>query len=163
MRVVWIVLILMTSLSANAFCFNEAGARYKQDPVLLQAIGIQESNLRQDAINKNFDAKGNLLSTDYGVMQINTVNANRLIKMGLISKPDDLLKDACFNVQAGAWVLARHLKVCGNTWRCLGSYNAGFHDSASRETKRLRYAQLVRNIYTKLKQKSPPPAHLAIR
>lgn len=157
------LLLLLMPLSAGAFCFKEAGQRYKVDPLLLQAIGVQESGLRQGATNKNFDRQGKLLSTDYGVMQINSVNANRLVKMGLITRPEDLLKDACFNVQAGAWVLAQHLRVCGNTWRCLGSYNAGFKPSAAQEAKRLRYAQSVRALYERLKTKSPPPANLAIR
>lgn len=162
MRMLMLLLLLMP-LSAGAFCFKEAGQRYKVDPLLLQAIGVQESGLRQGATNKNYDRQGKLLSTDYGVMQINTINANRLVKMGLIAHPDDLLKDACFNVQSGAWVLAQHLRVCGNTWRCLGSYNAGFHSSAGQEAKRLRYAQSVRAIYNRLRALSAPPAHLAIR
>ncbi len=163
MRMLWLYLLLLMPLSAGAFCFKEAGQRYKVDPLLLQAIGIQESGLRQGATNKNRDRQGNVISTDYGVMQINTINANRLVKMGLINQPDDLLKNACFNVQAGAWVLAQHLRVCGNTWRCLGSYNAGFKLSAGQEAKRLRYAQRVRVLYDRLKTQSPPPANLAIR
>ena len=103
MRMLWLYLLLLMPLSAGAFCFKEAGQRYKVDPLLLQAIGIQESGLRQGATNKNRDRHGNVISTDYGVMQINTINANRLVKMGLINQPDDLLKNACFNVQAGAW------------------------------------------------------------
>jgi len=163
MKRLWFFLLLALPLPTFAYCFQEAGQRYAQDPLLLEAIAIQESGLRQGAINKNFDEQGRLVSTDYGVMQINTANANRLIKMGLIQRPEDLLKDACFNVQAGAWVLARHLRVCGNTWRCLGSYNAGFHPSPKQETKRLLYAQLVRGIYNRLRAQHTVPAHLAIR
>ncbi|MDY7563424.1 MULTISPECIES: lytic transglycosylase domain-containing protein [unclassified Pseudomonas] len=163
MRSVWFYLVLLMPLPASAFCFQEAGQRYKVDPILLEAIGIHESKLQQHAVNRNVDASGKLLSTDYGVMQINTDNANHLIRMGLIRRPADLLADACFNVQAGAWVLARHLRVCGNTWRCLGSYNAGFHPSAVQEKKRLRYAQEIRTIYNRLKALGPTPANLAIR
>lgn len=160
---VWFFLIFLIPLPASAFCFQEAGKRYQVDPLLLEAIGIQESSLRQRAVNRNVDENGKLLSTDYGVMQINTSNANRLIRMGLISRPEDLLADACFNVQAGAWVLARHLRVCGNTWRCLGSYNAGFHTSAGQEKKRLNYAHQIRTIYNRLKALGRSPANLAIR
>ncbi|MBD8792712.1 lytic transglycosylase domain-containing protein [Pseudomonas syringae] len=163
MKTLCLYLLLLMPLSAGAFCFKEAGQRYKVDPLLLQAIGIQESGLRQGATNKNYDRQGKLLSTDYGVMQINTINANRLVRMGLINQPEDLLRNACFNVQAGAWVLAQHLRVCGNTWRCLGSYNAGFKSTAGQEAKRLRYAQRVRVLYDRLKTQSPPPANLAIR
>jgi len=163
MKPFWLCLLLAFPFPTFAYCFQEAGQRYAVDPLLLEAIGIQESGLRQGATNKNFDEKGRLISTDYGVMQINTINANQLIQMGLIHRPEDLLNDACFNVQAGAWVLARHLRVCGNTWRCLGSYNAGFHPSAKQEAKRLLYAQLIRGIYNRLKAQHAPPAHLAVR
>ncbi|MBX8493170.1 lytic transglycosylase domain-containing protein [Pseudomonas cichorii] len=163
MKAFWLCLLLTFPLPAFAYCFQEAGQRYAVDPLLLEAIGIQESGLQQSVTNKNFDEKGKLISIDYGVMQINTGNANRLIQMGLIRRPEDLLKDACFNVQAGAWVLARHLRVCGNTWRCLGSYNAGFHPSPKQEAKRLMYAQRIRGIYNRLRAKHTPPAHLAIR
>jgi soluble lytic murein transglycosylase-like protein len=163
MKRLWLCLLLALPASSFAYCFDAAGQRQEVDPLLLEAIAIQESGLRQNAVNRNYDDNGKLISTDYGVMQINTANANRLVKMGLIHRPEDLLRDACFNVQAGAWVLARHLRVCGNTWRCLGSYNAGFHPSAKQEAKRLLYAQLVRNIYDRLKARRVPPAHLAIR
>ncbi|RMT65059.1 PilT protein, partial [Pseudomonas syringae pv. theae] len=109
MRGLWLVLVLSMPLQACAFCFQEAGQRYGVDPVLLQAIGIQESNLQPGAVNLNRDSSGNVLSTDYGVMQISTRNANRLVSMGLIRHAQDLLTNACFNVQAGAWVLAQHL------------------------------------------------------
>jgi|SRR5471030_1272019 len=163
MKMTWIFLVFLLPLHAFAFCFEEAGQRQRVDPLLLEAIGVRESGLRQQVLNKNRDSSGKVISTDYGVMQINTSNANRLIQMGLIRRPEDLLADACFNVQAGAWVLARHLRVCGNTWRCLGSYNAGFHASATQERKRLRYAQEVRAIYNRLKVHGQTPANLAIR
>ncbi|MBT2375488.1 lytic transglycosylase domain-containing protein [Pseudomonas fluorescens] len=163
MRSLWLILALSMPLPAAAFCFQEAGQRYQQDPLLLEAIGIWESNLRPGVVNHNRDGTGKIVSSDYGVMQINTDNANRLVRLGLIKRPEDLLADACFNVQVGAWVLARHLRVCGNTWRCLGSYNAGFHPSARQENKRLRYAQGIRAIYNRLKALGATPGNLAIR
>lgn len=163
MRWLWLVIALSIPLQASAFCFQEAGQRYRVDPVLLQAMGIQESNLRPGLVNVNRDADGNVLSRDYGLMQINTKNVNRLISMGVIKRPEDLLTNACLNVQAGAWVLAQHLRVCGNTWRCLGSYNAGFHPSARQEQRRLDYAQAVRDVYNGLKALGATPARLAIR
>lgn len=163
MRAVWVALVLFMPLPASAFCFQYAGSRYQVDPLVLEAIGVWESSLRQRAVNHNRDPQGKILSTDYGVMQINTLNANRLVSMGIIKTPEDLLANACLNVQAGAWVLARHIRVCGNTWRCLGSYNAGFAPSARQEKKRLRYAQEIRNLYNRLKASGATPAHIAIR
>ncbi|WP_234778975.1 lytic transglycosylase domain-containing protein [Pseudomonas amygdali] len=103
MRCLWLVLALSAPMQASAFCFQEAGQRYGVDPVLLQAIGIQESKLQPGAVNLNRDSSGKVLSTDYGVMQISTRNANRLVRMRLITRAEDLLTNACFNVQAGAW------------------------------------------------------------
>lgn len=155
--------LLLLPISAFGYCFQEAGARYGIDPTLLQAIAIKESRLNKTAKNQNIDKSGKVVSTDYGVMQINSVNANSLVSMGKIRRPEDLLVDACFNVLAGAWVLAKHLRVCGNTWRCLGSYNAGFSASETQERKRLRYAADVRRIYDRLKVQASKPAGLAIR
>lgn len=163
MRCLWLVFALAIPLQASAFCFKEAGQRYRVDPMLLEAISITESSLRPGAVNVNRDAEGHVLSTDYGLMQVNSRHVNRLIGLGVIKRPEDLLKNACFNVQVGAWVLAQHLRVCGNTWRCLGSYNAGFHPSARQEKRRLDYAQEVRNVYNGLKALGATPARLAIR
>lgn len=163
MKAICLFLLLALPVPTYAYCFQEAGRRYGVDPLLLEAIAVQESGLQQRAINKNLDKQGRLLSTDYGVMQVNTVNANRLVQLGLIQRPDDLLNSACFNVHAGAWVLAQHLKVCGNTWRCLGSYNAGFKASPKQEARRLSYAKRVRAIYDRLKANHVPPGQLAIR
>jgi soluble lytic murein transglycosylase-like protein len=164
MKAIWLLIIaLLLPLPAAAFCFQEAGIRQQVDPLLLEAIGIQESGLNASSINYNRDDHGRVVSADYGVMQINTANAQRLMALGLIKRPEDLLRDACFNVQAGAWVLARHLRVCGNTWRCLGSYNAGFHASARQEARRLNYAQIIRAIYNRLKTQRTAPGSFAIR
>lgn len=163
MKTITVLLALWLPLPACAFCFQEAGLRYRIDPMLLQAIAIQESSLRTDAVNYNRDDKGRIVSADYGVMQINTANAEQLVRLGLIRRPEDLLRDACFNVQAGAWVLARHLKTCGNTWRCLGSYNAGFNPSARQEARRLSYAQLIRDRYDRLKARRASSTPLASR
>lgn len=163
MRSLCMVLALLMPVPASAFCFKEAGQRYQVDPLLLEAIGIKESRLSPKAVNVNRDAAGNVLSTDYGVMQINSRHVSRLMSMGLIKQSEDLLNNPCFNVQVGAWVLAQHLRVCGNTWRCLGSYNAGFHPSERQEQRRLNYAQEVRNIYNGLKALGATQAHLAIR
>lgn len=166
MRLLIVLLLLVASHSAGAFCFQDAGQRYHLDPILLEAIAIQESSLRPAAVNLNRDAHGQVTSTDYGVMQINSKNADQLIRLGLIAKPEDLLRDACFNVQVGAWILAKHLRVCGNTWRCLGSYNAGFHPSARQEERRVSYSRSIRDLYGRLKarpSRTTQPAPLAVR
>lgn len=135
---------------ANAYCFKYAASRYHQNELVIEAIAIWESRMVPTAIGRNYDKGGNLLSSDFCLMQINTANVQRLKSMGVISSADDLLKDPCLCVQAGAWVLAKHLKKCGNTWSCLGSYNAGFSDDPKQERKRLAYAAEIRSIYERL-------------
>lgn len=140
-------LLFVFSATAQAFCFREAGARYSIDPLLLRAIARQESSLNPVAKNFNRDKKGNVLSIDYGLMMINSIHIPKLIRLGVIKSASDLLNNPCLNVMIGAWVLARHFKVCGVSWICLGSYNAGFKDES--EGRRLKYA---RRVYAKYEE-----------
>ncbi|HHV7707745.1 TPA: lytic transglycosylase domain-containing protein, partial [Salmonella enterica] len=105
-----LALSLGLTAQAHAWCFAEAGQRYHIDPLLLKAIAIQETGLKPTLIGKNRDKKGNITSRDYGLMQINDGNARRLISMGVIKSYQDLLSNTCLNIQAGAWVLARHFQ-----------------------------------------------------
>lgn len=141
------VLMVLVSFSARAFCFEAAGAKYGISPRLLEAIARGESNLDPRAINVNRDKKGRVKSTDYGLMQINSTHIPELLAMGVISSADDLYRP-CLNVQTGAWVLAKHFQVCGITWNCLGSYNAGFR--ADRHETREHYANRIWRIYKRL-------------
>lgn len=147
-RTVLLLLLLLTSSSSFAFCFQAAGARYQIDPVLLEAMAVQESGLNPRAINTNRNKTGKAVSTDYGVMQINSTHIPTLISMGVIRSKDDLLNNACLNVQIGAWILAKHLQTCGVSWSCLGSYNAGFADN--NEKRRMVYARRIYCIYNQL-------------
>lgn len=140
-------LLLLSSLPAQAFCFDAAGARYRIDPHLLRAIAEQESALEARAINVNRDKKGKILSHDYGVMQINSTHIPSLVRMGVLTSKDDLLKNPCLNIQIGAWILAKHLQICGVNWPCLGSYNAGFADTERQVQRRLQYARRIHSIY----------------
>jgi len=95
-------LLLLTafciSTSAQAYCFQEAGARYHVSPQLLRAIAQVESGMNPHAIGYNRNRQGNITSRDFGLMQINSTHLAKLKAMG------------------------------GLTWQCLGSYNAGFAD-----------------------------------
>lgn len=139
MMTFWLAISLTTA--AQAFCFNETGAIYQIDSKLLKAIAQQESSLSAKAVNINRDKQGLVLSTDYGLMQVNSTHIPKLQKMGVIRNQQDLLNQPCLNVKIGAWILAQHLRECGVNWACLGSYNAGFHPR--NEKKRLRYAQQI--------------------
>lgn len=130
-------------------CFNAAGARYQIEPLLLKSIAKGESSLRPWVTNTNRDKKGEALSTDYGLMQINSTHIPKLIRMGVIRNANDLLTRPCLNIQIGAWILATHFQVCGVTWNCLGSYNAGFRQD--RHETREHYANRIWGIYQSLK------------
>jgi soluble lytic murein transglycosylase-like protein len=142
-----LLLTAVMSLPAQAFCFNEAGARYQIDPRLLQAIARQESSLNPKAVNINRDKAGKVVSRDYGVMQVNDTHVPKLISMGVLKSKDELLTNPCLNVQIGAWVLATHLQKCGISWSCLGSYNAGFAATQSQEIRRMNYARKIYDRY----------------
>lgn len=134
-------LALSAPRAAQAFCFTEAGARYHVDPQLLRAIAEVESRFNPRAVNANRNKEGDVISRDYGLMQINSTHVPKLRELGVLKSEQDLLNNPCLNVQTGAWILARHLQVCGVTWECLGSYNAGFADDNT--ARRMRYARKV--------------------
>lgn len=139
---------MLTSLSAQAYCFNEAGARYQVDPFLLRAIAQVESGMKSGAIGKN--RSGNkIISRDYGLMQINDTHIPQLRRMGVLNSEQDLLVNPCLNVQIGAWILAKHLKQCGVNWECLGSYNAGF--AKNNTPRRMIYARKIYSTYMKFR------------
>lgn len=135
-----LVAVCLCSMNVSAFCFVQAGERYHLDPMLLEAIAMQESSLNPRIINNT--------GPDYGLMQINSRHIPELIRMGVIRSPQDLLNDPCLNVQIGAWILAKHLRTCGVNWHCLGSYNAGFSDKNA--GKREHYANLIYNLYVRV-------------
>ncbi|HEX8826534.1 MAG TPA: lytic transglycosylase domain-containing protein, partial [Xanthobacteraceae bacterium] len=62
---------MVAAACAHADCFDEAAKYQKVNPLILRAIAWNESHNKPDAINKN--ANG---STDYGLMQINSIHLN---------------------------------------------------------------------------------------
>lgn len=137
---------ILVSLPSQAFCFNEAGARYRVDPLLLRAIAQVESGMKPGVIGKNISGK-KVLSRDYGLMQINDRHIPQLRKMGILNSEQYLLVNPCLNVQIGAWILAKYLKQCGVNWECLGSYNTGF--AKDNTPRRMIYARKVYATYIK--------------
>lgn len=143
------LLLILVCPRVDAFCFESAGAKYHIDPLLVKAIAIGESSLRPDVTNINRDKKtGQALSTDYGLMQVNSSHIASLIAQGYIRSSRDLLNRPCLNVQIGTWILAKHFQVCGISWNCLGSYNAGFRKD--RHETRESYANRIYAIYRRL-------------
>jgi soluble lytic murein transglycosylase-like protein len=153
-----LITAILYSSAAQAFCFESAGEKYKIDPLLIRAIVIQESGLNPKAINHNKNKAGKVISTDYGLSQINSTHIPGLIRMGVIKSKDDLLNNPCLNIQIGAWILAKHLKQCGVNWMCLGTYNAGFKED--NDERRMRYARKIyANYLLLLTGKKPGSKH----
>lgn len=144
-----LALLLFTSQAASAFCFDAAGAKYQVDALLVKAIAEGESSLNPGAININRDKETKReVSRDFGLMQVNSAHVPKLIAMAVISDKSELLTKPCLNVQIGTWILATHFQVCGISWNCLGSYNAGFRKD--RHETRESYANRIYKIYKRL-------------
>lgn len=123
---------------ASADCYDTAAARHDLSADLLRAIACVESNFDPHAANHNPDG-----STDYGVMQINSLWLPELSRFGI---ERDHLWDACTNIHVGAWVLAQKIETAGYTWRAIGAYNAGLKDTPLRERLRYEYAEKVYRV-----------------
>lgn len=117
----------LTPNSADAFCFEEAGAIYRVSPQLLWAIAKVESSFNPDALNRNVNG-----SYDVGLLQINSAWAKILGEELWAS-----LGNPCQNVKVGAWILAQCMQRYGYTWEAVGCYNATSPD------KRAKYAWKV--------------------
>lgn len=117
MRLLAVVALALAPLSASAFCFEQAGARYGISPILLHSISVIENRSGDPrAINKNDNN-----TVDVGLMQINSRHLEDLARYGVTF---NALLDPCTNVMVGAWLLAKHIARDGMTWRAVGSYHS---------------------------------------
>jgi soluble lytic murein transglycosylase-like protein len=132
------VLVCLGVGQAQAWCWNEAGARHAIEPELLRAIADVESGQNPNAMNYNKDG-----SRDIGLMQINSHHLPRLSAQGITEQR--LLGDPCLSVEVGASVLADFIARYGYNWTAVGAYNAGH--SPDRQAARLRYARKVWQRY----------------
>jgi len=123
------------AIPAHADCFDEAARYQKVNPLILRAIAWQESHNHPDAVHRN--ANG---STDYGVMQINSIHLPTLSQYGISTAT---LMEPCKNVYIAAWHLRQKMNKYGNTWAAIGAYHS--------ETPTLRdqYAQQIADILRK--------------
>lgn len=109
-------LAALASASARADCFDEAAKYQKVNPLILRAIAWQESHNRPEALHKN--ANG---STDYGLMQINSIHLPTLSQYGIST---NTLMEPCKNVYIAAWHLRQKMNKYGNTWQAVGAYHS---------------------------------------
>ncbi|WP_425628701.1 lytic transglycosylase domain-containing protein [Vibrio neptunius] len=136
------LLLLLFPSVVSAFCFEEAGAHYNVSPTLLRAIAKVESSLNPKAYNENKNELGEVISRDYGLMQINSSWFPRLAEFNI---NESNVYDPCFNVSLGAWVLASNFASHGYNWNSVGAYNAGF--SKRTENARKIYIKKVQTVY----------------
>ncbi len=122
------------SHSPAAFaCWEEAGLRYGVNPALLMAIARTESSMNPNAVNRNRNG-----SYDLGLMQINSSWFPMLRKYGITEQQ---LRQPCFSIHVGAWIMAQNMQRYGNSWDAVGAYNT------SHPARRIVYAQKVyRNL-----------------
>jgi soluble lytic murein transglycosylase-like protein len=132
-----VIATLSAAGQAHADCFDEAAKYQKVNPLILRAIAWQESHNRPEALHKN--ANG---STDYGLMQINSVHLPVLAQYGISTST---LMEPCKNVYIAAWHLRQQMNKYGNTWAAVGAYHS--------ETPSLRdqYARQIVAILQKWK------------
>ncbi|MDY7577172.1 lytic transglycosylase domain-containing protein [Herbaspirillum sp. RTI4] len=118
--------------TAQADCFDAAARYHQVNAEVLRAIARVESGGNPVAMHRN--ANG---TTDYGLMQINSVHFAELERYGITQEN---VKQACSNVFIAAWRVRRMMNKYGNTWRAIGAYHS--------ETPLLRdrYAQRIMDI-----------------
>lgn len=114
-------------LPAPAACVWSAAEHYRLPPLALVGILGAEGG-KPGQVHRNRDG-----SEDLGPMQINSRWVPVLSEYGLTRRK--LLGDACANVWAGAWILARALSRDGDVWTAIGHY----HSWKKAESRRYRH------------------------
>lgn len=132
-----LLVALVWSNKALAYCWDEVAARYDIEAELLQAIAAVESGYQAGAMNYS-NSNG---TRDIGLMQINSIHLPRLLKQGITE--ERLLSEPCLSVEVGASILAGFIQRFGYNWTAVGSYNVGPGPGPQREALRMRYAQKI--------------------
>lgn len=97
-------------------CFEAASRYHDVNPLVLRAIAWQESRNNPKAINHNSNG-----STDYGLMQINSIHLRELSIYNISTKT---LMNPCGSIFIAAWYLRKMMNRHGNTWDAVGSYHS---------------------------------------
>jgi lysozyme-related protein Hpa2 len=139
-----LVLLLAVSSACSAHvhaetgdCFATAGTYQHVSPTILRAIAWQESHGDANAIHRNWNG-----STDYGMMQINSIHLPALYRYG-VSATD--LMNPCLSIYIAAWHLHKMMIKYGNTWAAIGAYHS------ETPAERDRYARSIERIVARLR------------
>lgn len=149
-RACTLVLFFMSTW-VQADCFDRAGQYYSIDPDYIRSIAYRESSFNPRAINNNKNKQGKIVSTDYGIMQINSKTLQRFRKDYPQLTVDRLLNEPCLNIHVSTMVLRRNFNAYGTTWLAVGMYNAGVKNKDDTIAARHRYAMKIDSIYKRIK------------
>jgi soluble lytic murein transglycosylase-like protein len=125
------------------FCFEDAARKNGVNKDILIAIAMVESNLLKDSVSNNNNG-----TEDVGLMQINSSHFQVLKEAGINRKD---LFNACINIHVSALILKECIRIHGNTWAAVGSYNVGHRNSLKADRLRRAYASKVWLKYKRLK------------
>jgi lysozyme-related protein Hpa2 len=133
---------VMSAMPADAHaeldCFATAAAYQQVNPVVLRAIAWQESRGNANAMHRN--ANG---STDYGMMQINSVHLPVLSRYGISARD---LMHPCASIYVAAWHLRKMIVKYGYTWAAVGAYHS------ETPAERDRYARSIEAIVARMSE-----------
>ena len=101
---------------SHADCIDDAASRHQVNPLVLRAIGWQESRLQPAAIGHNADG-----SIDLGAFQINSTHLAELARYGIDRAA---LVDGCVSADVAAWHYRRQVDLQGDGWQAVGAYHS---------------------------------------
>ena len=130
-------LVALPALSARADCIDDAAMRHQVNPLVLRAIGWQESRLQPRAMGRN--ANG---SIDVGAFQINSVHLGELGRYGIDRAA---LADGCTSAEVAAWHYRRQVERQGNSWLAVGAYHSATPARAAWYANRIAAILMVWN------------------
>lgn len=147
------MIAILYSGCSSAFCFIEVANSSRVDPLLLGAIVKQESGFNPKAQNVN-RKNGVAVSEDIGFAQINSswLSNPKLKRAFPDITRERLYRDPCYNLYVSAWILVNSCDMNKMDWDCVGAYNAGIKQDATRAGLRKKYAKLIHAHFLKYRE-----------
>jgi soluble lytic murein transglycosylase-like protein len=152
-------------MAAHADCIDDAARHHQVNPLVLRAIGWQESRLQPLAVGRN--ANG---SVDVGAFQINSVHLPELQHYGITRTA---LADGCTSAEVAAWHYRRQVERQGNSWLAIGAYHSAMPARAAWYANRIAAILMRWNALppgalpfpsdvTRAPGRPPPPARAGV-